>query len=73
MAVGSCDADLRAGVLVVILGALRPVDGVFERRALVGVGNERPNSILLIFRVLSSVSQYAAPELRVHTLHHVGA
>jgi hypothetical protein len=45
---GSTDTDLRAGVLVARLDALRLVDGVFEIGAFVGVGNERPNSMLLL-------------------------
>lgn len=57
---GSTDTDLRAGVSVARLDALRLVDGVFERRAFVGVGNERPNSMLLLmFLVLRDVSQLA--------------
>jgi hypothetical protein len=74
VAEGSCDTDLWVGVLVARLDALPPVDGVFERRALVGVGNERPNSMLLsIFRVLGSVSQCADLKLKVLTQHLVGA
>jgi len=73
-AVGSCDTDLRAGVFVARLDALRPVDGVFERRALAGVGNERPKSMLLLmFLVLGNISQYAPPEYEALTLHLVGA
>jgi hypothetical protein len=65
VAIGSCETGLRAGVSVVRLDALRPVVGVFDRRALIGVGKESPNSmLLLIFLVLGTVSQCVAQDPR---------